>query len=149
MNKRQKRVLVNFATVIVITTVAVVGMIELKNQVNRSEAMRAMEHLGRIVSDYKQKNGSIPPKSYADSIKMTLEGQVRLGTLHYRAQWIQFDSPPDEILAYVIKKYHSLFFRPGAIVLRLDGRVEWMDKKVFDKLPIRQQSVVKAELAPE
>ena len=149
MNKRQKRILANFAIVIVITIAAVGGMVELKNRVNRSEAMRAMEHLGRIVNEYKQKHGSIPPKSYVDNIKTQLEGQARLGVLHYRAQWIRFDSPPDEILAYVIKKYHSLFSGSGAIVLRLDGRVEWMDKKTFDKLPIRQQNVVKAEMAPE
>ncbi len=149
MNKQQKWVLVNFTIVTAITIVAAVAMFELSRWTNRSESMRAMEHLGRIVGDYKQKNGSVPPESYVDRLKESLEGQVRLGALHYRAQWIKFDSPPDEILAYVIKKRRSLFFRPGAIVLRLDGRVEWMDKGDFDKLPARQQCVVKAEMAPE
>lgn len=149
MNKKQKQILANFAVVIVVTAMAVVGMIELKNQVNRSEAMRAMEQLGRIVGDYNQKNGSIPPESYVDGIKKSLEGQVRLGNLQYRARWIKFDSPPDTILAYVTKDYHSLFFRPGAIVLRIDGLIEWKDKKEFNKLLDNQQSVTEREMTPK
>jgi hypothetical protein len=149
MNKKQKQILANFAVVIVVTAMAVVGMIELKNQVNRSEAMRAMEQLGRIVGDYNQKNGSIPPESYVDGIKKSLEGQVRLGNLQYRARWIKFDSPPDTILAYVTKDYHSLFFRPGAIVLRIDGRIEWKDKKEFNKLLDNQQSATEREMTPK
>ena len=46
MNKQQKRILANFAVVMVITVAAVIGMVELKNWVNRSEAMRAMEQFG-------------------------------------------------------------------------------------------------------
>ena len=140
MNKQQKQMLANFAVVIAVTIGASAGMVELKNWVNRSEAMRAMEQLGRVVGDYRQKNGSVPPESYVDGIKESLEGQVRLGNLHYRARWIEFDSPPDTILAYVIKDYHSLFFRPGAIVLRLDGRVQWMGKKQFEQILASQQS---------
>ncbi|MFH1370938.1 MAG: hypothetical protein ABII09_06595 [Planctomycetota bacterium] len=149
MNKKQKQILANFAVVIAVTITAVAGMVELKNHVNRSEAIRAMEQLGRIVAEYRQKNGSIPPESYAESIKVSLEGQVRLGNLQYRARWIQFDSPPDTILAYVTKDYRSLFFRPGAIVLRLDGRVEWMDKREFEKLLESQQSILEREMAPK
>jgi hypothetical protein len=148
MNKQQRRILVNFAVVIAVVIAVSVGMYELGKWNNRSEAIRVMKNLGQIVSDYKQKHGSVPPEFYVEGIKKSLGGHVRLGTLHYRAQWIQFDSPPDEILAYVIKD-RSIFLGPGAIVLRLDGRVEWMDKVDFDKLPIRQQSVVKTEMAPE
>ena len=140
MNKRQKWVLVNFAIVTVVTIAAAVGMVELKNGVNRSEAMRAIEQLGKITADYKKKNGSVPPESYVNGIKESLEGQARLDNLHYRARWIEFDSPPDTILAYVRKNYSSLFFRAGAIVLRFDGRVQWIDKPDFDKLLARQQS---------
>jgi hypothetical protein len=149
MNKRQKWVLVNFAVVTVVTIMAAVGMVELKNWVNRSEAMRAMEQLGRVVGDYKQKHGSVPPESYVDGIKESLEGQIRLGNLHYRAQWIEFDSPPDTILAYVRKNYGSLLFRPGAIVLRFDGRVQWIDKPGFDELLARQQNPMEVKDAPE
>jgi type II secretory pathway pseudopilin PulG len=149
MNKQQKRILVNFAVVTAVTIAAVLGMVELKNWVNRSEAMRAMEQLERAVSDYKQKNGSVPPQSYVDGLKESLEGQVRLGNLRYRARWIKFGSPPDEILAYVIKDYHSLFFRPGAIVLRFDGRVQWMGKREFEKLLAAQQSQMEIEMTPK
>ena len=124
-------------------------MVELKNLVNRSEAMRAMESLGRVVSDYKQKKGSIPPESHVDGIIKSLEGQLRLGNLCYRAQWIAFDSPPDTILAYARKNYRSLFSRPGAIVLRFDGRIEWMDKASFDKLIAGQQTPMELEMTPK
>lgn len=149
MNKKQKQILANFAIVIAVTIAMVSGMVEMKNGVNRSEATRAMEQLGRIVDDYRQKHGSIPPESYAESIKASLKGQVRLGNLRYRSRWIQFDSPPETILAYVTKNYRSLFFRPGAIVLRLDGRVEWMDKKEFETLLASQQSVLEREMTPK
>ena len=149
MNKLQKQILANFAVVTVVTATAVVGMVELKNLVNRSEAMRAIESLGRVVSDYKQKKGSIPPESHVDGIIKSLEGQLRLGNLRYRAQWIAFDSPPDTILAYARKNYRSLFSRPGAIVLRLDGRIEWMDKANFDKLIAGQQTPMELEMAPK
>ena len=149
MNKPQKQILANFVVVLLITTTAVVGMVELKNMVNRSEAMRAMESLGRVVSDYKQKNGSIPPESYVDGIIKSLEGQLRLGDLRYRAQWIAFDSPPDTILAYARKDYRSLFSRPGAVVLRFDGRIEWMDKASFDKLIAGQQTPMELEMTPK
>jgi hypothetical protein len=149
MNKLQKQILANFVVVLVVTATAVVGMVELKNLVNRSEAMRAIESLGRVVGDYKQKNGSIPPESHVDGIIKSLEGQLRLGNLRYRAQWIAFDSPPDTILAYARKNYRSLFSRPGVIVLRLDGRIEWMDKASFDKLLAGQQTPMELEMTPK
>ena len=149
MTKLQKRILANFVVVMIITVAAVVGMVELKNQVNCSEATRAMESLGRVVSDYKQKNGSVPPESYVDGIIKTFEGQPRLGNLNYRARWIKFDSPPDTILAYAREDYRSLFFRPGAIVLRFDGRVEWMDKASFNKLIAGQQTPMELEMTPK
>jgi hypothetical protein len=148
MNKRQRWIVANFAGVIVITVASVIGMVELKNRVNHSEATRAMEHLWRVVSDYKQKNGSIPPQSYIDGVKEVLEGKARIGNLQYRALGIQVDSPPDTILAYVIKEYHSLFFRPEAIVLRLNGRVEWMDKQQFEQLLSSQQTPLELQLSP-
>ena len=149
MTKLQKRILANFVVVMIITVAAVVGMVELKNQVNCSEAMRAMESLGRVVSDYKQENGSVPPESYVDGIIKTFEGQQRLGNLNYRARWVKFDSPPDTILAYAREDYRSLFFHLGAIVLRFDGRVEWMDKASFDKLIAGQQTPMELEMTPK
>jgi hypothetical protein len=146
MNKRQKVILRDFMTVIVITVIAVVAMINFKNLVNRSEAMRAMKHLGQIVLQYRQEHGSVPPESYVESIRESLPGHVRLGSLQYRARWIDFECPPDEVLAYTEKNYHSLPFGSGFIVLRRDGRVEWMDKQNFETLLAQQQSPMEIEM---
>jgi hypothetical protein len=140
MNKRQKNLLIDFIVVVIITTITVVAMVNFKDYVNRSEAMRAMTQLGQIVLDYRKERGAVPPESYVNTIKENLQGQVRLGDLRYRAQWIDFEATPDEILAYTEKDYHSLFFREGYIVLRLDGRVEWMAKKTFEQMLAEQQS---------
>jgi hypothetical protein len=146
MNRQQKWVLTNFALVILITTVVVLGMIELKNWVNRSEATRVMEQLQKAVAEYRAKNGSVPPESYVDGIIKTFAGETRLGNLNYRARWITFNSPPETILAYVNKNYHSFFYRPGVIVLRYDGHIEWLDKASFDKLLAPQQTPMELEM---
>jgi len=145
MNRRQKAILRDFATVIVITAIAVVAMIIFKDFVNRSEAMRAMEDLGQRVLKYRQKHSLVPPKSWVDRQRENLPGNVRLGNLQYRAQWIDFESTPDEILAYAERNYNSLFLGDGFIVLRLDGRVEWMDKQEFDTLLPEQQRQMETE----
>ena len=146
MNKQQKSILINFAVVIIITATAVVAMINFKDWVNRSEAMRAMEQLGQKVLWYRNVHGSVPPESYIDNIKKELEGYVRIGNLQYRARWIDFESTPDDILAYTEKVYHSFFLRSGFVVLRLDGRVEWMDKQKFETLLALQQSKLEIEM---
>jgi len=88
----------------------------------------------------------VPPESYVDSIRGKLEGNVRLGNLHYRALWIDFEATEDEILAYVEKDYHSFILGHGFVVLRLDGHVEWMEKKQFDALMAKQQSLMEIEM---
>lgn len=146
MNRRQKAILTDFAIVIVITAAAVVAMINLRSWINRSEAMRAMEHLGRRVLQYRKNYGSIPPESYVDSIKEELEGHARLGEINYRAQWIDFESTPDEILAYTERPRRLWLFSKGYVVLRLDGRVEWMDKQELEALLSQQQSPIEIEM---
>jgi len=146
MNKRQKTILIDFITIILITAIAVTAMIDFKNWVNRSEVMRAIQQLGGIVAEYRKEHGSIPPESYVNNIKEGLEGHVRLGTLHYRARWIDFECPPDEILAYVEREYHSLFLGHGFVVLRMDGSVAWMNKQEFETLFARQRKP--AEVQP-
>ena len=128
MNKRQKIILAEFVSVIVITVIAVVAMINFKDWINRSEAMRAMEQLGQMALQYRKEHGFVPPKTWVDNQRKNLPGNVRLGRLQYRALWIDSESTPDEILAYTERNYHSLFVGEGYVVLRLDGRVEWMDK---------------------
>lgn len=145
MGPRQKAIIKNFATVIVATAIVVVAMINFKDWVNRSEAMRGMRHLGQIVASYRQEHGSIPPESYIDGVKKALEGSVRLGSLRYRARWVTFEATPDEILAYAEKRYRSLILSRGYIVLRLDGRVEWIEKNEFETLLTQQQSQFEIE----
>jgi hypothetical protein len=139
MNRRQKAVLIESIAVIVLTAVAVWGMINFKDWVNRSEAMRAMEQLGQKALQYRQQHGAVPPETYVESIKESLEGHVRLGNLRYRAQWIDFESTPDDVLAYTERDYHSLLVGKGYVVLRLDGRVQWMSRKDFRQLLSQQR----------
>jgi len=140
MTKRQKKIVRDIVTILTITVIAVVGMIHFKDWVNRSEAMRAMEHLGRIVMKYRQDHGAVPGRSFVDTIRSELEGTERLGALVYRAQWINFDSKPDEILAYTRKNQHSPFMEDGYVVLRLSGEVEWINKDEFFDLLAEQQT---------
>jgi len=139
VNKRQKALLVESITIIVITAVAVLAMINLKDWVSRSEAVRSMEQLGRIVLQYRKEHGSVPSEDYIKSIQEQLEGHIGLGKLQYRARWIDFESKPDEILAYVEKKHQASLLSDGYVVLRLDGRVEWMNEQEFQKLLSQQR----------
>ena len=146
MHKHQKIILIKFVTVAAITFIAVVAMIIFKDVVNRSEAMRAMEELSLKVLAYRQEYGSVPAESYIDRTKEKLQGHLRLGNLYYRARWIDFECTADEILAYTEKQYYSLFLGHGVIVLRLDGRVEWMGKEEFKTLLAQQQSPLEIEM---
>ncbi len=149
MNRRQKNILINFAIVLIITGVAVAAMIELKNRVNRSEAMRAMRHLGQVVIKYRDKHSSVPPESFVQNIKGQLQGQARLGDLQYRARWIEFEPDPCEILAYSQKEYRSILIQSGVIVLRIDGSVEWMKPKEFQNLLQSQQGPLEIEMTEQ
>ena len=149
MNKRQKAILVESIAVIVITAVVVVGMVNLKDWVNRSEAKLAMSQLGEIALNYRKdpNHPTLPPQSYIDSIKGNLEGWVRLGdNLQYRALWIEPDATSDEILAYTEKNYRSSLLGRGYIVLRLDGRVEWVNKQEFEAVLAQQQSAEELQM---
>jgi len=145
VNRRQKDILIDCTIVIVVTAVAIVSMINFKDWVNRSEAIRAMQHLAQVVLQYRDEHGSVPPQSYIDTIKDNLEGHVRLGNLIYRAQWLDLESTPDEILAYSEKKYRS-FIGKGFVVLRLDGTVEWLDKKKFQIILNQQQNLLEIQM---
>lgn len=160
MNKRQKAILVEFVSVIVITAIAVVAMINLKDWVNRSEAIRAMKNLSQKVLEYQQEYrrnylqeygkeypyAAVPTEYYIDSIKKDLEGWVRLGDLQYRARWIGPEATDDEVLAYTEKKYRFSLLSDGYVVLRLDRRVEWMGKQEFEQLLAQQQSEFEIEM---
>ena len=145
MERRQKIILRDFVTVMVITAIVVVAMIIFKDFVNRSEAMRAMGHLRRGIKQYRDEHGSVPPKSWVDRQRENLPGDIKLENLQYRARWITFESTPDEFLAYTEANY-NLPVGKGYIVLRLgavlrdDGQPEWIGRKEFKILLAQQQS---------
>ena len=143
MNKRQKHLIRSVITVLTITAAFIVLMVNVKDLLNKKEAMRAMEIVGEEVLNYRRRYASLPPESYLTNIK---EDFVRLGTLNYRAQWIGFDAEPNTILAYAAKNYHTLAADPGYVVLYLDGRGEWMDKKDFEELLKEQQTTREIEM---
>ena len=147
MNRRQKALLINVILIAILTTVIVVGMVNLKDWINRSEAMLAMEQLSQEVLEYRKKHGSVPPEFFIDQIKPNLPGRARLGALKYRARWIEFGCPPDEILAYSPKNYTSSIFGKGYVVLRFDGRVEWMEKEKFEELLAKKQSLLEIQMS--
>jgi hypothetical protein len=132
--------------VIIATTAAVVGLVNFKDYANRTEAMRAMEQLGQMVLRYREVHGSVPAQFYVDEVKKELEGSARLGALKYRARWIEYGATGNEILAYTRKDYGGSILGGGYIVLRLDGRVEWMKEKEFEALLDSQQSLEEKRL---
>ena len=146
MNRRQKNLVLRLTMVIIVTATAVVAMTNLKDWVNRSEAMRATRQLGRRLVQYRKGRGFVPSESFVDRIRDYLEGGIRLGKMDYRALWINMDSGDDEILAYSARNYPGSFLDDGFIVLRLDGRVDWMGKKEFEELLAKQQSRAEIEM---
>lgn len=134
MNRRQKALLTESVLVLTATAAAVVGMMHLRDYVNRSEAMRAMTQLGRRVLEHRKQHGSLPPESFVNSIKGDLEGAVRLGRVKYRALYIGPGAPAETILAYSERHYSSPFVAHGYVVLRLDGAVEWIPTDQFADL---------------
>ena len=140
MNNYQKSLIRHILITLALTLAAVGTMINLKDLTNRSEAIRAMRILGGQLQEYRKKNLSLPSETVLTKMKENLPGSSRLGDFQYRAVWINYDSPNNEILAYAEKNYKSLFVKPGYIVLRLGGEIEWMKKKDFENLLQKQQS---------
>lgn len=140
LTKRQNIIVAKFAVVVALTIFAAFTMFNVKDYINRRESMLAMAQLGQYILEYKKNNRSLPAESNIGEIQKKIEGSVRLGKIKYRAIWITFDAPADTILAYAQKSYHSLFLKSGYIVLRLNGKVEWMETKEFESLLKSQQT---------
>lgn len=128
------------------TAAAVVAMINLKQWVSRSETIQVMEQLGQVVLQYRKEHGSLPSGDDVKSIQEKLQEEVRLNKFQYRAQWIDIDSAPDEVLAYTEKKFRASLLSDGYVVIRLDGRVEWMGKEKFQKLLGQQRRLSPQDL---
>lgn len=144
MNPRQKSIIIRFVVVIAGTAAFVAVMLNVRDYVNRAEAMRTMEHLGEKVRQYRAKYNSTPPKSYLTGQRLDFQ-DARLGDFEYRAPWIEFGASPDTILTYARKNYQFLVGK-GYIVMRLDGSVEWMEKAKFEALLRKQQTQAEIEL---
>jgi hypothetical protein len=149
MNRRERALLIESVIVLVVTAAAVIGMMHLKDYVNRSEAMRAMTQLGGRILEYRRQYGSLPPQSYVDSIKGSVEGAVRIGNVRYRALYIGLDAPDGTILAYSHKRHPSSFLQDGYVVLRLDGAVEWIPTKQFANLFATQRAAAEPNIITE
>jgi hypothetical protein len=145
MNRRQRALLIESAIILTATAVAVVGMIHLKDYVNRSEAVRAMTQLGQRILEYRNRNSALPPQSFVDGAREQVEGSVRIGNVKYRAIWIGLDAPSDTILAYSQKRFPSSFLQDGYVVLRLDGTVQWLPTRDFAALFASQQAAAEAK----
>ena len=147
MNKQQRSIITNFIFVTAGTAIFVGAMINVKDVINKSEAIRSMELLGQGVRKYRDSYHSTPPESYFNQLKNSIS-MVRLDNVQYRAQWIGFDDGPDTVLAYSYKNYKFLVKR-GYIVMRLDGSVEWIEKDEFIKLLKKQQTDAEIKLLNE
>ena len=146
MNKRQRALLTEVLIVLAVTVLAVIAMVNVKDWINRTEAMRAMTQLGEKILDYRQARRSLPPKSFLPTLREGVEGDVRLGKLKYRSQWIGLDADPNEILAYTRKQYPSSVIEDGYVVLRLSGAVEWLTDEQLKAELAEQQSPEELEM---
>ena len=135
---RKKRLMIDVAVVLVITTMAVAGIIHIKDYINRREALLAVEQLGEKILAYRESQGILPPTEMVQTLKEQVSGRARLGRLTYRAPWITPESRPDTLLAFTQQDYNSLIVSDGYIVLRLDGTVQWLSTQQFNEkiLPI-------------
>jgi len=138
LNKQQKKLVVNVVIVTIFTVVMVVGFANIKNVINRSESIRAMELLSKEILQYRKNHGSLPPEYHVKRFTDVI-GAVRITNFRYRATWIEFGAEPmTTILAYSQKNYRG-FVEAGYIVLWLDGKVEWMKEKQFKQILDKQQ----------
>ena len=141
MNRGEQAVVIKIIFGTVVTFILVVIFANVKDITNRSEATRAVDAIGKRILQYRKDNGYLPPQNYVDTIKQNVAGSVRMGKLNYRALYITRDSKPDEILAYTVQNYKSLFISSGYVVLRLNGQIEWMEKQSFEEELMRRKSL--------
>jgi len=143
MNPKQKSIILNFVTVVIITAIFVLVMANVRGLLNKSEATRSMELYGQRVKIYRQQLHSTPPKSFVmDQGSISL---ARLSDINYRAHWISYDAKPDTILGYAYNNF-GLLAGKGYLVMFLNGDVTWMEKKQFEQLLAKQQTQAEIDL---
>lgn len=160
MNTRQKAILTEIIIVLLVTLIAVVTILNLRDYFNRRAAKIAMTVLGSRIKSYRAEQGLVPSEAWVESQRETLPGNNRLGKLHYRGRWIDFGADPNEILCFSEKESRSIVFNDGFLVLRLKEvlppglsstedtgvNVEWIEKQEFEALLAQQQSPLEAEM---
>lgn len=148
MNSRQKNLLKNLIFVFIFTSLMVVGLVSIKNAINKSEAIRSMQLIGKEALGYRKQYGSLPSEQFIDGVTENIRA-VRLSDVNYRAQWIQYGSDPNgTILAYSAKNYKG-FTKAGYVVLFLDGDVIWMGIDEFEAILNRQQQQIEIDFLRE
>ena len=141
MNRPQKKLLTNFIFVLIIMVGFAVFMVNVRSRINSSEAERSLDILGKEVLNYRRQYGSLPNESYIETVKKEFK-IARLGSIRYRAQWIEFGADANStILAYTTKPFKR-FFKKYHIILWLDGRVERHRKADFERILDKQQKDV-------
>ena len=140
MNKRQRAILIEVASVLILTAVAVVAMINFKDYINRSESIKAMTSVGQIIAQYQREYNRVPPESVVLTEMRNIPGAARLPGIVYRGLWINLEAEPNDILAYAEKNYPASLFDDGYVVLRFDSNVVWMDCEEFEALLAQQQT---------
>jgi hypothetical protein len=136
VNKRQLFIIRHFLSVIIVTLVVIFGLMNLRDVINKSESLREMGEFGKVIKNYRSKNGSFPPESWVKPLESNF---ARLGNLKYRAQQIFYDSPPETILAYNKHRSYAIFVPSGYVILQIDGQVKWMSLKQFDEVFAQQE----------
>ncbi len=159
MNRRQKAILTEIIIVLLVTIVAVVAILNVRHYFNRRAAKIAMIVLGNRIRSYRAEHGIVPSESWVEGQRETLPGKNRLGKLYYRGMWIDFETEPNEILAYTEKKSRSIMFCHGFFVLRLkevliqdmdvNVNIEWIQKREFETILSQQQSQMEIEMQHE
>jgi len=133
MNKKQRGMLVRLVVVIVITVGMVFAMVNVKEVVNKKEAMLAAKNLNIEILKYKQANNKWPLKNYVDEKAEQVRGRARLGEVKYRGDALGYVSSED-IVFYIKRDYSGLFLDDGYIVAKVSGKVEWLGDEEFNLL---------------
>ncbi len=144
MNKRQKKIISNFAMIFIVTAGFIFMMMGFKDHVNKKEALRTMNLLSEFILTYREQNRHLPSMETVSDYRKQIK-DARLGNLHYRALWIHRNDTEDTILAYSRKKFRS-YIPSGYVVLWLSGEVEWVSPGEFEPVLEKQQSDAEAEL---
>ena len=145
MDPKQKRVLKKIVMVAIFTTVMAVSLMTLKDYINKSEAMRAMDLVSREALAYRKSYGSLPSESNITKFLDRIQA-VRLGNFNYRAMWIEYGSNADTTILAYSKKNYKWPLRPGYITLWLNGKTQWLTAEQFEPILQNQQNKIEMDV---